>query len=300
MSVNVQNPVYPSEALALSGLASKWRSTDLNVGMYLSPEGKESATMVGDSLLRLANSARALRRGDFGGFVRNLNSLPRSSRRASARRFEQGDVSGSFLAAHLGWEPLIKDVWNLSENIAPIPKRRRVSGGAKGRYDLKLFQPYFTGYKFSKYSKAETRFLMELEPPTFAQRFGLDNPFMIAWGLKPLSFVADYFLPIGATIDALGFLGQNFKARGWRKQVAIYRYSSTVLAGADLGQGTFVTVPATHSQSSLTYSRKPYVPSLLDPLRSLNVTVPESLMRISTLAALTHQRLLSLEKPFKR
>lgn len=298
MSVSVGATTYPSESKALSALASKWRQTDLSVGMYLSPEGKESAEMVGETLMRIANSARSLKRGDFGGFVRGLNHLPRSSRRESLRKFEQGDLSGSFLSAHLGWSPLLSDIYNLSDNIKPYEKGQRISGGAKGSLPLSLNPPWFA-HKWERKSKAEVRFMYELKPPTFAQRFGLDNPAMIAWELVPLSFVADYFLPIGAVIDSLGFISANYNSRGWRKQVALYTYTSTVLVGTDLGQGTIVKTQGTHSQSMLQYSRTPHQLNFSAPFRSMTVTKPESFMRLSTIAALTHQRILSLDS-FKR
>ena len=56
-------------------------------------------------------------------------------------------------------------------------------------------------------------------PPTFAQRFGLDNPFRIAWELVPLSFVADYFLPIGSVVSAMGTVSALYGQRGFRKQL---------------------------------------------------------------------------------
>lgn len=295
-----QTAVVPSDVL--SDLASEWRNTDLNIGMYFSPEGRESLEMIGDGLKRVANSAIALKRGNFGGFVRNLNSLPRSARRSSARKFEEGDLSGAFLSAHLGWEPLIKDIWNASENLAPL-----VSGNRRITAQKKKPAATFTAKENSSYFKADFRVLTNKQQlrytldtsvaPTWTERFGLDNPFLIAWELVPLSFVADYFLPIGSTIDALAFLAK-VKGKGWTKEYREAKFSLMVPKGSCINgmYGYFAPSDMRGLYGSSYFKRTPWVPSLTDPLRSLSCKLPTSVMKLSTLAALTHQRLLSLDK----
>lgn len=101
-----------SMSLLISKLASKWRDGPISIGMYLSPEGKESVMMVGSALEKLTKSAIALKKGNFGGFLKELRPIPTQSKKQSYKKFTQGDLSGSFLAAHLGWEPLIKDAYS--------------------------------------------------------------------------------------------------------------------------------------------------------------------------------------------
>lgn len=289
-----------NSADVLSKLAGQWRQTDLNVGMYLSPEGRESAEMVYESMLRMANSARSLKRGDFGGFVRGLNHLPRSARRESFKKFEQGDISGSFLSAHLGWSPLIGDIFNLSENIRPIdPSVRRLSAQKKVKLNEVTFRKSAYSYSFDSKvitNKQQLRYTLDVtNEPNFSERFGLNNPFLIAWELVPLSFVADYFLPIGSTIDALGFIS-SVRGKGFIKEYSELQFTLKIprMSVINPYQWTLNKDELIGHYSSSSFKRTPWTPSFGDPFRSMSVTVPSSLMRLSTMSALLHQRLIGL------
>lgn len=288
----------PSESVVISALADKWRNTDLNIGMYLSPEGRESISMSTDLLMRLANSARALKRGDFGGFVRDLHELPRKHRKVAHKKFEQGDISGAFLSAHLGWSPLIKDSFSLLEGVEDIPEKPfRVTASKKSTavsfstastvaHELALRDNFF-----------RTQLTLDVKrPPTFTQRFGLDNPFLIAWELVPLSFVADYFLPIGATIDSMGFISQVYGSKGFRRTVKVVDYSIHVRRNTLVNRTKlwFTKSDAEHRRKEFNFERQKWTVSFTDPLRSARVTLPASLMKLSTISALAHQRILAL------
>lgn len=295
--------VWPAETDVLTKLAGKWRQTDLNIGMYLSPEGRESLTMMTSSLMKLSNSARALRRGDFGGFVRNLNELPRSARRASARKFNQGDLSGSFLAAHLGWEPLIEDIYNASNSVSPEEKSHRITArklGPKRTVSVGTSgNPPVSARNIQSDQKTQVRLILDVtRPPSFVQRFGLDNPFLIAWELVPLSFVADYFLPIGSVIDNLGFISGIWGQKGWRKSYSYIEYKTWVNSGTILGN-YYGSLYRNRKEITEWYIKKDatrtvWTPSFADPFRSISTKLPASMMKLSTLAALTHQNILSL------
>lgn len=292
-------PVIPQEADVINKLGEKWRNTDLDLGMYMSPEGRESVGMMITGLRKFTNSTISLRRGDFGGFLRNLNELPRHARKASARKFNQGDLSGSFLAAHLGWEPLIKDVYSASQgvdDIRDIP--HRITATKRG---------YVTGWQTDPALKARltsdvfVKLALDItRPPTFAQRFGLDNPFRIAWELVPLSFVADYFLPIGSVISAMGTVSALYGQRGFRKQLTKVVREESYPPGA-------VSITAWYEKYSnrqemrryysyTEFSRTLWTPSFQDPIRNLRVRVPTSVMKLGTLSALAHQSVLALAK----
>lgn len=293
---------WPNESDVIAKLAEKWRGTDLSLGMYLSPEGRESVQMMYDSMLRLANGARSLKRGDFGGFVRNLNELPRHAKAVSARKFNQGDISGAFLSAHLGWEPLIKDIYEASNLKAPVddvfeikaskkgpPIPRWMSGAGDNPYPARSLDS--SSNAFVKLQCRVTR------PPTFTERFGMGNPFLIAWELVPLSFVADYFLPIGSTIDALGFISSVYGSKGYRKQYRDLKWTLRLKAGQlDWGGYGFSKEAMYRRQMIREFTRSQWSANFSAPLRSAEIKVPSSLMKLGTLSALTHQRLLSLAR----
>jgi hypothetical protein len=299
---------WPAETDVLSKLSEKWRNTDLNLGMYLSPEGRESVSMMTSSLQKFVNATRSLRRRDFGGFLRNLNEFPRSARRTSARRFNQGDLSGSFLAAHLGWEPLLKDIYTASEGFTePVRKGRiaarrlgpqrtvRIDGGSSTR-------PPIGDRKIAVAQKTQVRLILDVtKPPTFTQRFGMENPFLIAWELVPLSFVADYFLPIGSVIENMGFISGTWGMKGWRKTYARLEYKTWLSPGTYCNTDRWNNRLYNRNQISETRiemeaSRTPWKPSFSDPFRSIRTKLPQSVMKLSTLAALAHQNVLALRR----
>lgn len=288
----------PAEADVISKLAGKWRNTDLNLGMYMSPEGRESIEMVIGTMGKLSNAALHLKRGDFGGFCRNLNEMPRGSRRASARKFNQGDISGAFLAAHLGWSPLIKDIYTLTEGIDLKEKPVRISSSKAGTpLKWRVVNPA-RATDIDIGGKLRIKIMGDISrPPTFRSKFGLDNPFMIAWELVPLSFVADYFLPIGSVIDSMGFISTARFSRMWKKTFHD-NYGSFVLPQGTVWSNGGVpyrtTNPVTVYRHRREYNRSNYSLNFASPLRSMSVSLPTSVMRLGTMAALLHQRLRAL------
>jgi hypothetical protein len=290
----------PSDGAAIDQLHDKWRNTDLSLGMYLSPEGRESVQMIGSSLLRIANSAHSLKRGDFGGFVRNLHELPRSDRRKAHKRFSQGDLSGAFLSAHLGWSPLIKDAFEASAIEPPAPTRTRIRGSAKGvARSFYVNAPQIpTSLRVDKSTLRVSIIGDVSRQADFSARFGMNNPFSIAWELVPLSFVADYFLPIGQTISNMGFISAARFSQMWRKQYEEVSAVLSVPTGVLLNDGGWQNVQVTRGASVYRhftdYKRTPYEMNFASPLRGLTGSMPSSLMRLATISALTHQRILSL------
>lgn len=286
-------------ATTISKMAGEWRNTDLSLGLVLSPEGKESVSMMAGSLARLYGSVRELRRGNVTGFVRNLGHLPQGDRKRVKESFNQGDLSGSFLAAHLGWSPLINDVY-AAANIEPPPQRSQslsVKDGYLGAFvDLKSMQD--KGFKaVGGAFGLNTLKVRIVKTPTFQQRFGLDNPFLIAWNLVPLSFVADYFLPIGDTIDALGFVASNSVDRTLLCSYRSLRIECTVPKRAYVAYKWDVPY---YNQHDVTFIHKETIAQrqkyalTLGACLDWKMSLPQSWQRLSTLVALTHQSLLSL------
>lgn len=295
----VGSDVPPIEAELISKLADKWRNTDANLGLILSPEGRESVQMMGDLILKLGNAAVHLRRGDFGGFVRNLDHLPRGSKRASARRFNQGDISGAFLAAHLGWEPMLKDVYALSHIKPPVEKGQRIyasKAGTPAKWTYTVGSYYGDVLPVEKSEVFRCKYLGDIvRPPSFTERFGLDNPFLVAWNLVPLSFVADYFLPIGSVIDSMGFISAARFSKLWRKEYRsrsfLARYSRDFRIWDSTGP---IYCEGIVLRKQTKYTRKIVELNFASPLRSMKVSLPSSIMRLATISSLTHQRLLAL------
>lgn len=291
----------PALSSIYSELDREWKNTDLNIGMYFSPEGRESIEMIGSSVLRIGTAAGRLKKGDLTGFFRNLKEVPRSDRRRVQRKYDQGDLSGAFLSAHLGWEPLLKDAYSASEGLGK-PKqeatRIKAAKGFTGSYNYATALPKGCKYVGKSFG-VHTIILTVAREATWSERFGLANPFLIAWELVPLSFVADYFLPISDVITALGFVGQRGARHGWFKayteEVSYFEAPPGTLK-IDYGGRIFTNrLPASRSYYRKTSSRSPYTVSLSHAL-SVNTKLPTSVMKLATLSSLAHQNILSLAK----
>lgn len=300
-TLSASSGTKPALSEIYAKLDNLWKNTDINLAMYLSPEGRESVTMTAESVGRIANAALDLKKGNLTGFFRNLKQMPRSDRRRVLKKYNQGDLSGSFLAAHLGWEPLIKDAYSASEGFKPAPPkstRIKASKGHSGNFYRRNPTPY-TGTSFKGFAKGVTTIVATVDrPPTTSERFGMANPFMVAWELVPLSFVADYFLPISTTIQALGFVGMQGARRGWIKEYTeqtaeIICPPGTLWLSDSNGKKYYNRQTASLRKHFKTASRKPYELSLSDAL-SIRNKIPTSVMKLGTLAALAHQRILAL------
>lgn len=289
---------WPNESDIINKLGDKWRNTDLNIGMYLSPEGRQSASLLGDTMKRLANSAIHLKRGDFGGFVRNLDHLPSAARKQSARKFNQGDISGAFLSAHLGWEPLIKDSYELANIEAPSETSHLITASKQGSRTFYVSGNTYTAQRLINRSSFKSFVKLGLEisrPPTFSERFGLGNPFGVFYENIPLSFVADYFLPIGSTIAAMNTISQLYGSMGYRKQLQARKTYLELPPGKLNENGTRKSLlPMTLRDYDVTFQRTKFTANFSAPLRSAKVSMPSSLTRLATLSALVHQSIINL------
>jgi hypothetical protein len=199
------SPAEPSNIEALARLLGKYKQSDFNLAVSAG-ESRESWHMIADRMFRFGEALRRTRNGDLTGALRAMGSSKRASRRAQ-RKLGSGDISGSFLELQYGWVPLINDIYAASELInEPLVEKssirtslRTTSGDfqtaiSQAQSQSVTHQRERTVYHIAKLSTTEV---------TWAARLGLLNPLSVAWELTTLSFVADWFLPIGSLIEAV-------------------------------------------------------------------------------------------------
>lgn len=289
---------YVPIAVHLADILGKWKQTDLSLGVSLA-EGGESLSMVSDRLLSIASAARSIRKGDLGGALRHLGPVPRGKRKRAAMKLQRKDTSGAFLELHLGWEPLVKDIYegcNIPD-LKPIGRKIQSKRQLGTPASLTMTVPEGMGFTTVRENICQSRLVMHVENnPTFSQRFGLNNPYAIAWELVPFSFVVDYFLPIGDTISALEAISSIKRKWVLLKRFERYSISVNIPAGSKLSaKGWQFMYNARQDESYLNYSRS--IPNLSLPnvvFGSAQVRLPSSVMRMATMAALAHQQLESL------
>lgn len=298
-SINTSGtPSYVPVAVHLSDLLDKWKNTDLNLGVSLG-EGKESLSMAADRLLSIARAARSLKKGNLGGALREIGPVPRGARVRAQQKLSHSDPSSAFLELHLGWTPLIQDIYSGLNVAPPKPvghkfKSKRKLGIPRGiTYSNPDARPFSTVVENICQDRLICRVLNE---PTFYDRFGLSNPYAIAWELVPFSFVVDYFLPIGDTIAALEAVSKLKTEYMLLQQFERYVVRQTYPNGTKLSPtGYQFKHDASLTKFFIDYKRtKPTLNVLNIVAQSAQVRLPTSVMRLATMASLAHLQLTSL------
>lgn len=302
-----RNHPAPNLSDVIGKLADKYYGVDVNYAMYLSPEGKESANMVATTMFRLARASTQLRKGDFGGTLRELRPVPRSSRRRAYKKFTQGDLSGTWLSLHLGWAPLLNDAATISMNTPELAKAKYVrsyitaSRSTRTKYKPSNTYPsrFAGGVRNSRTSvKVELR-----SQPSYMESLGFGNFPLLMWELVPLSFLVDYVFNVSQFLQTMQFLASRPIKRGWLKEYSRYdRWAYVPKGTAGYNSSGLYYTNRAHMFSRefwSSYKRTPYVPTMTDYVQGMHFTFPTSLTRIATAASIFHQNLLSFARKRK-
>lgn len=210
-------------------------------------EHKQTAKLAGDTVHRIAEGVRSFRK--------DHPSVWQQVKGQSGRRF--ASIPKLWLEHQYGWVPLLLDVKESFDLLKRLDSdgdavRLTVKGSAK--YDRRVTG--FTGFNrvnllddvaiVSKKSMvrhdrtgAFCRLDYRVVNPVLhtMQQLGLLNPVDLVWELQPLSFVVDWFLPIGSYLQSwtgtfgLSFLGGSLSKMArrddtWDSAKAIVENSS--------------------------------------------------------------------------
>lgn len=198
---------YPDPYSLLGKLEQKWKNTEFNAGVTLG-EGKESLDMMLSRLGGIYSAARALRKGNFTGALRELlGSVPPPARARSRSRMDGGDISGAWLELNLGWSPMLKDIFELADLFRFDPRVNRIRVRGKNTSPMRAAGEESKWIVEGQHDKKIQIIVECSQPPTTIQRLGLTDPASIAWELVPFSFVIDWFLPIGNSLSNMHALG---------------------------------------------------------------------------------------------
>lgn len=195
-------------------------------------ERQQVIDLVTNTATRLAKSYRSLKRGNFAKAARDLGITPP---KRAGRRFNRDypldqakAVGNAWLEFSYGWKPLLSDVYGSMETLAKaqnkpntIFKKVRGRSGRQNSPAVRTSQKMPSGYTgFNVLTQSSTNQLdvkvgvtFAVTSPALAQaaNIGITNPLLLAWELTPLSFVADWFLPIGNYLSSLdATLGLTF------------------------------------------------------------------------------------------
>lgn len=294
--------VIPTFSDVVPKLAEKWRASEFNLGVTLI-EGHESANMMIERMSSIIKAANALRKRNLGDALRHLSHVPKRNRRNAANILgdSTNSVSNAWLELHLGWKPLIQDIsaaaaaLKVKPTVGKIKARTRNMGNA---------HPAGAGIPQSRIQLFENDRRLQIivrvtHTPSLMERLGLKDALSILWEGTPLSFVIDYFSPIGdylATLHAVNVMPvSKVTVTNTARRIA----NCSCFPGDPFFGLTIISGGVT-SRTQVTVGRT--ISSSLPVAWALNAQVPReiskyedgSLIRIGNMAALTQQSLRKL------
>lgn len=208
-------------------------------------------------------------------------------------------ASSAYLAVMYGLMPLLNDIYQmaifLEEGVKTLDKQV-FSVDASGTEPIPAPQlsagTYDMGssWKGEWGVKAEVNFRVKHPWLTTLESLGLLSPLDLAWELLPLSFVVDWFLPVGAFVSAFsGHWGLAF-SHGYRTSYAKWNADVAFSKGAVFRSGT----PGRLTGRLLSFNRQQYLtfPIPVPYVKGLDDILGLGLSRNLSLLALAVQRTL--------
>lgn len=210
-------PTFANDQIALvNKLREKMQGSSFNAGVLLA-ESNEALRLVADTAIRVAKSIHHITRGDLAGSAR---AIFEGTSRAPIRPYSQMrpfkptvDRSSSlWLEMRYGWQPLLSEASDAATFVSHqlhAPARRKYKASLRHEYRKTRTTPAWpvgpwadpvTGQSRQIVTRWLTAVIAE-KPHSLGLMDHLD-PAVIAWERLPLSFVADWFIPIGGWLQA--------------------------------------------------------------------------------------------------
>lgn len=202
---------------------SKMKSNQFNAPVFIA-EAHKTSEMVLKRAKQLATVYLNLKKGRLGDAFSAMHpdfDLSESKKRRYQRKFDHDykkspskAASNAWLEFQYGWIPFMLETRaavNTLMDVVEDPRKRvvRSVGRAQGMLETSshgtvMVSPHVNG-DITEKQKCSVRVKWKAVPTSqdLPGRFGLTNPLEVAWELVPLSFVADWFLPIGDYLSAL-------------------------------------------------------------------------------------------------
>lgn len=181
-------------------------------------ERRQTASLVGNSVERIVGSIRNLKRGNLSGAAQSLG-LSKNFFRPG----KKGSITDMWLELQYGWKPLLSDVHGAVEELnrkdRADPGRYYITVRASQTEHLNTTYSRTPGTWMTGFSKTTHGVRVKLDYQEYCPEFetldriGIADPASLAWELLPWSFVADWFVPVGAYLGAVG-AGNGFSYKG--------------------------------------------------------------------------------------
>lgn len=221
-------------AQAGNRLLDKIRHVDIDLGVALGEFG-ETFGLFASSARTLAKAYTQARRGNVAGVVRAFTGSSAQSRVTDVAK----SGAGALLTWRYGISPLVSDcwsAWNVLTGDPVVKSVRRVKTAMSKTVvveDLNTSGYYHdTGTAFMRI-RGEVDFRVTNPVLKTLDQLGLTNPLSVAWELVPLSFVVDWFLPVGDYVQSLvPPQGVEFVDGWWSEKITAFGRHWTTIPGS--------------------------------------------------------------------
>lgn len=182
-----------------------------NAAVSIGAEGREALDQVAAKTMEVVRGFRDLRKGNVQGALREFGLSPKQAKKVGLHK----DLSGRVLATQLGWIPLLSDVKDGSEAFHALTK-----GARHQTYSVRLRKTApVTLFGTAAGSAFKSRRIVWVlsEQLSWNESLGLSNPWDMldaVWNATTLSFIADWFIPIGGYLEARS-LASTLKGSGY-------------------------------------------------------------------------------------
>lgn len=211
------------------GALLKLKDSKVNLGVAMG-EAQKTADFVGEVAGRLGRSLLALKRGSYKQAAKYMYPKPKRKPKAK-RRFKQGRLSKqrkpnaglersrlvprSLLEWQYAAAPLLNDVKGSIEELQRTQDSDwvvTVKKGTKEASERTVTRTATDANPLSRVLRNETAFLgyfvrLDAYPGNeflaTLNRVGVVNPLPVVWELIPLSFVWDWFMPVGEWLESM-------------------------------------------------------------------------------------------------
>lgn len=208
------------EIKALNKVIDKVKAHSFNLAVATA-ESRQSIRLIKDNLLSVGRAALDVKNGRFSvAAERLLNSqavrdrlspVHRGSRTRVSRLVRRSasvkDVGQKWLELQYGWLPLLSDVHEAARAVEARVNRQihfELSGSSanlNGKWESSESPSLYSNMGFYiDACKVINR--AEIQLDSLSSSLGLEDPLTVAWEIVPFSFVADWFIPIGAYLTA--------------------------------------------------------------------------------------------------
>jgi len=192
-------------------LRQKLSDQNWNIGQFIG-ELPETVGFILDNLRTLVEIIKALKKRNIRQLFKLIGKPPgRSANRVRRVVRHAKTLSSAFLAVQYGWKPLLSDIRSAIDLCINglIVKRRSPTVKSLCEELLPVIPRSTTGttlsnkWKGKHVVKGEVAYELGNQGLISLDSLGLLDPLSLAWELFPMSFVLDWFIPVGSFIDAL-------------------------------------------------------------------------------------------------